>query len=178
MTQQNKLLVLMGVDKDGKHRAAKFSAIFEKAVHKLAGIHGFVVARADSDEGMEAALRLVDGKTFKAGTAPLPLITPATYETLSKTLSLEDRKPAEAEAGSKSKKIAPAPQTDPWAKIAESDTVLYHDNGTKGEKGWWEAVVLEASKDGRFLTLRWKHFPEMKPFAIKRSAAALLSPKS
>lgn len=176
MTNTDKYLVLLGLDKDKKPRAAKFTYAYETSVRRLATISGYRIGHAKTDEAVEIALKLVDGRVFHSGKGLVPLVNAATYEKLLKVLEVEE--PAAAPMGDK--QLPPPNSTkvaSSWDQITAGTIVLYHDELKGKDRGWWEATVTGVSKDGKSLTLRWTHFPTLKPLSVKRNAVALLPVK-
>jgi hypothetical protein len=177
------IIVVLGLDSDKKPRAAKFDVADEKAVHNAAAAQGLKIGRPKSDEAVEIATRLVDGKIFSSGKSLLPLIKAETYDRLLKLLEIEDPK---ADAVTVKPSPAPTPGKpvtisvlipDPWFKIAVGTIVLFPNDGKGKDRSWWECTVTSISKDGKLLTVRWTHYPTEKPFNVKLTAVAILPAK-
>jgi hypothetical protein len=173
-------IVILGLDADKKPRAAKFPEADEKAVTRAAAAQGLKIGRPKSDEAMELALRLVDGKIFQSGKGLLPLVNAQTYEQLLKLLAIEEPKveaPAAKTTPAPSKPAAAPSVGDPWTRIAVGASVLSRDN-SKGGGGWWPCKVVGASTDGKLITVRWDGFKDIPQFTVKRTAVAILPIKA
>jgi hypothetical protein len=137
--------------------------------------------RSRKDQGSaELANKLIDGRIFDSGRGLVPFVSVEVFEKLTKVLEIEEATPA-APAAPPAKEGAAARQptsTNPWAAIKVGSVVLVRDPTTGPDRGWWDCVVNEISDDGQFLTVRWKNYPKEKPFQVKRSAVAILRPKS
>jgi hypothetical protein len=178
------VIVVLGLDADNKPRAAKFKKTDEKAARNLAVVQRFKLGTPKTDEAIEAATRLVDGRTFGSGKGLVPLVSPVAYEQLLKLLDIEDVK-AEGHANTKpvavpaaSSKQAPSPNEaalDPWAVIAVGSAVLCPNDEKGKDRSWWECTVLAVAKDS--LTVKWTHYPTFKRFKVKNGLVALLPAK-
>jgi len=177
-------LVVLGLDADQKPRACKFDVAYEKAARKIAAVQRFKIGHPKTDDAIEQAIRLVDGKTFQSGKGLVPLVSPVTYENLLKVLEIEEIA-AETQPATKG---SPAPKAnsspahgdgDPTASIGVGSIILCQDNSPKKteDRGWWPCSVLSLSKNGQVLSVRWAHFPTMKPFSVARKVVAKLPPK-
>ena len=58
-----------------------------------------------------------------------------------------------------------------WDDIEIGHLVIAYENS---EEGWWEAIVVDKSKD--MLTLRWRDYPKQPAVIRHRTAVALLKP--
>ena len=175
MKTTQSLFVVLGLDSEKKPHAAKFSAADEVAVRKAAGAKGFKLGRAKTPEAAAAAQKLIEGRIFDSGKGLVPFCNPEVYEKLLKLLEVEDQ-PANPIATPDKASPAPAP-ADPWAAIKMGSIVLCKDDERGADQSWWECAVTAVSKDNKILTVRWKNFPTLKPFAVKRSAVAILPSK-
>jgi len=172
------ILVVLGLDGDKKPRAAKFDVADEKTVRKAAAAQGLKIGRPKTDEAVEIATRLVDGKIFSCGKGLMPLVNAETYEKLLKLLEIEDPKidPVASKATpSHAKPSVSVGATDPWSNITVGTVVLSKDTSQSGG-GWWPAKVTKISDDKNFLTVVWLGF-KMPPIVVKRSAIAILPSK-
>jgi hypothetical protein len=172
-------IVILGLDADKKPRAAKFSESDEKAVMRAAAAQGLKIGRPKTDEAMELALRLVDGRIYASGKGLLPLVNAATYDQLLKLLQIEEPKieplPVKPKAAPGKPVTASVLIPDPFFKIAVGSTVLCPTDKGK-DRSWWECTVTALGKDS--LTVKWTHYPTLKPFIVKRALVALLPSKS
>ncbi len=169
------LLVVLGLDSEKKPHAAKFSAAEETAVRKAAGVKGFRIGRPKTKEAAEAAQKLIEGRIFDSGKGLVPFCSQDTYDKLLKVLEVESQ-PANPVAVPDKPAAIPAP-TDPWAALKMGSTVLCKDDEKGADQSYWECAVTAVSKDGKTLTVRWKNYPTLKPFVVKRTAVAILPSK-
>lgn len=58
-----------------------------------------------------------------------------------------------------------------WDDIDVGHLVIAYENS---EDGWWEAIVVDKTKD--MLTLRWRDYPKQPTVVRHRTAVALLKP--
>jgi len=176
-------LVVLGLDSEKKPHAARFDLVDEAAVRKAAAHKNFQIGHAKTKEAAELANKLIDGRIFDSGRGLVPFVSVEVFEKLKKVLELEDAVPATpaAPAAMPAKDGVTARQpacTNPWAAIKVGSVVLVRDPTTGPDRSWWDCVVNEISKDNQFLTVRWKNYAKEKPFRVKRSAVAILPPKS
>lgn len=69
---------------------------------------------------------------------------------------------------------AKPPHSNPWDALKPGAVVLCQD----GKDGWWPAKLKDVGKDGNTLIMEWRGFANLGPFHVKRSAVAILPPKS
>lgn len=186
--------VVLGLDKDGKPRAALIHPADLQAATKAAMSLGFKIGRADTPHALQMAKRLPDAKIFATGHGLVPLVRKDIYEWLSKGLTLLEPKaeaPAEAaKAGIAANDTAAGPKNDNggngghtsvplkpdprlWDQLTVGSIVVAPEGSTKDD-GFWPAVVTAVSKDGAKLTIRWRDFPQQPPLIVKRRSVALL----
>lgn len=154
--------VVLGIDGANNPRAAKFAEAEASAAAKAAELMGLRVGKADSEKAVNALKDIPAGKIFETGKGLVPLVKRELYDQLGKLLTFD------LNAG------APSVASDPWVALKVGSMALVFDK-LNGE-GWFEAVVLEVSKDGGTLTLRWRDAPEMKKFKAARRSVSILSP--
>jgi hypothetical protein len=175
-------LVILGVDADDKPHAATFPLADEVVVRKAAELMGMRVGRTADDKARALARGLPSGKLFATGKALVPLVRHAIYDDLTKTLSIltapapesgqKDAPAASVQVGSAD--AARPPAHDPWADIKVGSVVLCRDDSD--EPGWWESVVLAIHPDTDMMVLRWRDYPKLKSFSVKRREVGLLGP--
>jgi hypothetical protein len=181
MNAQPAILVIYGLGKDQKPRAARFGAQDEEVALRAAHAMGLGIGRAENPEAVTLAKRLPEGKPFATGKSLLPLAGKDLYQRLIKAITpmdpavlakfQEKAVPATAPASEASGQLIP----NPWAAITVGSTVLCLDPEPGPERSYWPAVVTEIPKDGRTLFLRWRSFPTPKPFSAKRIAVGLIA---
>jgi len=179
MTTQEAILVIFGLGKDQKPRAARFKLQDEEVACRAAAAMELGIGRAETPEAISLAKALPEGKPFATGKSLLPLARKDSYDKLIKVIIPLDSKvlakvqekagPAPAPAG------GPQLVPNPWQAITMGSTVLCLDPDPGPERSYWPAVVTEISKDGRTLHVRWKNFPTPKPFPVKRIAVGLIA---
>jgi hypothetical protein len=176
-------LVLLGRDEAGKPHASRFAPEDGPAARKAATIMGMATLEAEGDELAGLAAQLPTGKLFDSGRAFVPFVKGALYEQLHDHLPKKDREAlAETmrirrEAAEAAKADASAvPETftlpEDWSKIIVGNLVLAYDGD---DEAWFEAYVVEAKKEDQFL-LRWRDYPDLANFIVRRNRIALLHP--
>lgn len=165
----DKLFVVLGLDSERKPHAARFELVDEAAVRKVASNKGFRIGRALTAEAAQLAGNLIEGRIFDSGRGLVPFVSTDIYEKLQKLLKIEDVLTSGANTdGNK--------PTNLWASIKIDSVILCRDREPT-DRGWWECVVIGISKDSKTLTVRWKNYPALKAFTVKRDAVAILPPK-
>jgi hypothetical protein len=192
-------LVLAGIDADDKPRAARFPGSENGAVRKAAELMGLRVGRASGEAAIKLVRKLPEGRIFATGKALAPLVKPALYDELLKTVHLHDvggnAKPADgaAKAGSETRAhTSPGETGNANAKTAKAEvpgmTELLNGIGVGSvvlcpyldenpQPMWSECIVTAISKDGKTLTLRFRDYANYDPFTAPRMAVTLLPPE-
>lgn len=153
--------VVLGIDGANNPRAAKFAEPEAVAAGKAAELMGLRLGRADGEKAQAALKDIPAGKIFETGRGLVPLVKRELYDQLEKFLTFDP------------KLIALSPVSDSWAALKVGSIALVFDKVNR--EGWFEAVVLEVSKNGETLTLRWRDAPELKKFKAARRAVSILS---
>ena len=183
-TVQPQCLVILGIGSDDKPHAARFKLANEGVVRKAAELMSMRAGRAGGEQALKLAGKLAEGTLFATGKALVPLVKLDIYNELLKVLTFEPATSSEAPAPA----IAERPSQDPaksvqatdlappdlWAAIKVGTVVLCRDDSD--EPGWWESVVVSVGKDPENLVMRWRDWPRMKSFSVKRHAVALIGP--
>ena len=172
-------IVVLGLDKDQKPRAATFSGNDLAPATKAASVMGLQIGRAESPEAIALVKQLPLGRVFATGKGLMPLAKRELYEKLLKVLKLETLKPLPAtamepapeSAGQKPPSTTAAPTSDPGG-INIGSVVLCRDPQPGPDRSWWECVVQ--SVNGKNVVVRWQKFPTLKPFTVQRDKIALL----
>ncbi|MDB5822123.1 MAG: hypothetical protein JWR21_827 [Herminiimonas sp.] len=177
-----RVFVILGLDRDQKPHAARFSPSEEVAARKAAAATGFRFGAATSKEAVLLAGRLVAGKLFDSGKGLVPRTTPENYAQLLKLIDLEAVPPAAiSSAGAAvptgAEKAATLLPNDPRTAIAVGSVVLVQDREPLPNRAWWECVVTAVGRNPNDVIVKWKAFPALKPFSVKRAAVALLPVK-
>jgi hypothetical protein len=85
-------IVILGLSKDQKPRAATFAPEDTEAATKAAGLMGLRLARAETPEALALVKQLPQGKVFATGKGLLPLVKRDVYDKLLKAITLADPK--------------------------------------------------------------------------------------
>src|SRR5947207_12352109 len=183
MAKNVPILVVLGIDIEGKPHASRFAEHDAPFVQRAAELMGFHVIRFPPDNaelhGIAAGLPL--GKIFATGRAFVPFVSRSAFDKLA-TL-VEGGVTIEARAAAGVALVYPladmftteAVNTADrlWAKIEVGTVVLAAQPDIYGP-GWWEGIVV--SIDGDDLTLRWMEAPAEKSFRASRRNVALRHP--
>jgi len=182
MNQKPRVLIVFGLDADKKPHAAKFDASDEPAVTKAAGLTGFQAALAASEEAQSLASKLPDGKIFGTGKALVPYVKEDVYDKLVGLISAAQPTAPKDSSSTTATPNTPAnaqkngsPANDPWAEIKVGSVVLCQSPEPEvDEDGYWASVVVSIAKDGEILTVRWKDYPKLPRFTVRRQMVGLL----
>ena len=183
MAEKVPILVVLGIDIDGKPHASRFAEHDAPFVQRAAELMGFHVVRVPPDKtelhGVAKGLPL--GKIFATGRAFVPFVRRSAFDKLA-TL-VEGGVTIEAQAAAGVDPVYPladmftteAVNTADalWSKIEVGTIVLAAQPDIYGP-GWWEGTVV--SIDGDDLMLRWMEAPAEKPFRASRRNVALRHP--
>jgi hypothetical protein len=180
MTEKVPIIVVLGIDVDGRAHASRFEerdAPFVERGAELMGFHVIRVAR-DNDELCDIAAKLPLGKIFATGRAFVPFVSRSAFDRLATMVEggVTTRAPQAISAHQAAKMLqAEADDTADalWAKVEVGTVVLAAQPDLYGP-GWWEGVVVGV--DGDDLTLRWMDDPELEPFHLSRRDIALRHP--
>ncbi|MGA3342866.1 MAG: hypothetical protein ABSD11_20315 [Methylocella sp.] len=184
------VLVLYGLDADGRPRAAAFNAVQADLAKKAAESLELQVLRIQTAEQLELARQVPSGEILAPGRGNVPVVRKELFDKLLALVPTPDSGPSQEAAsaaevdavpsatttdnsGPASK--APPPRQPPttWAEIDVGDLVLAEN--WDPETGWYEAVVLEQIGDDE-LKLRFRDYPEEGTLVRRRNQLALLSP--
>jgi hypothetical protein len=183
MAEKVPILVVLGIDIDGKPHASRFAEHDAPFVQRAAELMGFHVIRMPPDNAELHALSegLPLGKIFATGRAFVPFVARAAFEKLATLVEGGVTIEARAAAG-----VAPVyPLADMftteavntadalWSKIEVGTVVLAAQPDVWGP-GWWEGIVVGV--DGDDLTLRWMETPAEDGFHASRRNVALRHP--
>ena len=183
MAEKVPILVVLGLDIDGKPHASRFAEHDAPLLTRAAEMMGFHVIRVppDNEELYRLAEGLPLGKIFATGRAFVPFVARATFDKLGALV--EGGVTIEQRATSGARPVYPLADmftTDAvntadalWAKV-EIGTVVLAEQPDVWGPGWWESIVVAV--DGDNLMLRWMDTPADKPFPAKRREVALRHP--
>src|SRR5436305_8449441 len=183
MSQKAPILVVLGLDIDGKPHASRFAERDAPSVRRAAELMGFHVIQVSPENAELHALAggLPLGKIFATGRAFVPFVARAAFDQL--TALVAGGVTIEQRAASGAAPVYPladmytteAVNTADalWAKLEVGSVVLAEQPDTYGP-GWWESVVVAI--DGDDLTLRWMDESDPEPFRASRRKVALRHP--
>jgi hypothetical protein len=178
MSTKNGFIVMVGVDDDGKARAARYEEKDAAAVHQAARVMDFRVGSAKSKQTAELVDTLPIGKLFESGKGLVPLVREDVFYKLSELLTFDElwtrRGVVDNARGNPAASLVKTAD-DLWSTISVGSTVLCYDRSFAGEPCWCAAIVT-AARNGNTLTVRWRDYPGFKPFTVERRAVALLRP--
>jgi|SRR5580700_9229526 hypothetical protein len=183
MAEKVPILVVLGIDIDGKPHASRFVERDAPFVQRAAELMGFHVIRVRSENAELHVLAegLPPGKIFATGRAFVPFVARAAFDKLATLVeggvTIEARRAAGAAPVYPLADIYTTEAVNTadalWAKIEIGTIVLAAQPEVWGP-GWWEGLVVGV--DGDDLTLRWMDTPEEKPFQATRRNVALRHP--
>jgi hypothetical protein len=176
MSRPKPLYVIIGADKDGKPRAARYQHADAITVAKAAAMTGFRIARAFSVKARAASKQLPEVQLFASGRALVPRVKQSIFKTLGESLTFPVAQPCATPATpqKRSEEAAEEPEQldglvrNPWGAIKQGSLVLAEETE---DGGWYEAVVV--SSKGQMLSLRWRDWPKLKVFSVPRTAVAI-----
>ena len=185
MAEKQPILVVLGIDTDGKPHASRFVRGDASLVARAAELMGFYVIQvaAKNKELYAIAKALPLGKIFATGRAFVPFVAQSAFDKLAR--SVEGGITARAPQAMGAKQPGPPSRRAAfgadaistadtlWAKIEVGTVVLAAQPEVWGP-GWWEGIVV--SIDGDDLTLRWIETPAEESFRASRRDVGLRHP--
>ena len=187
MTEKVPILVVLGIDVDGKPHGSRFEEHDAPFVARAAELMGFHVVRIAPDNaelhGIAEGLPL--GKIFATGRAFVPYVARSAFDKLAALvdgdITARAPRPLDATPSEPDVSTSADAETDPpdayetmWATVEIGSTVLATQPSEYD--GWWESIVVAVNGD--YLTLRWRDEPNEKPFRVSRRNVALLHPSA
>jgi hypothetical protein len=187
MTDKVPILVVLGIDVDGKPHGSRFEERDAPFVARAVELMGFHVVRvaADNAELHVIAEQLPLGKIFATGRAFVPFVGRSAFDKLATLvegdLTARSSRPIGAMPAAPDLSPATDAETDPpgafeelWSTVEVGSIVLATLPSVYD--GWWESVVVAVKGDK--LTLRWRDWPEERRFRVSRRNVALLHPSA
>lgn len=179
------MLILVGLDDQGRPHASRFGEEQADAAAVAADLMGFAIIDVSNDELAAIASTLPKGKLFESGKAFVPFVKRSVYDQLSTYLDedyltfaaarVETAQAAASESyATASKGEAPLRKPENWSKLLAGDLVLATEDRADG---WFEAIVVEVVGDDK-VKLRWRDYPDYSDFTCKVVDVALLHPQS
>jgi hypothetical protein len=185
ISQKAPLVVVLGLDIDGKPHASRFAERNAPPVRRAAELMGFHVIQVSPENAELHALAggLPLGKIFATGRAFVPFVARAAFDQL--TALVAGGVTIEQRAASGAAPVYPLADmytTEAvtiadalWAKIERGTVVLAEQPELYGP-GWWRSLVV--SVDGDHLTLQWIDDTTLEPFRVSRREVALQHPSA
>jgi hypothetical protein len=185
MAEKVPILVVLGLDIDGKPHASRFAERDAAVVQRAAELMGFHMIRVPPEnDGLYAlAEGLPLGKIFATGRAFVPFVARAAFDRLAALVEGGITSEARRAAGVRpvypladmytTEAVSTADAL--WSKVEVGSVVLAEQPDLYGP-GWWQSVVVAI--DGDDLTLRWMDDPTLEPFHSSRRQVGLRHPGS
>ena len=183
MADKVPIIVVLGIDVDGRAHGSRFEERDAPFVQRAAELMGFHVVRAppDSDELHAIAEKLPLGKIFATGRAFVPFVGRSAFDKLAALVeggvTIEARATSGAEPVYPLRDMFTTEAIDTadalWSKIEVGTMVLATQPDVYGP-GWWEGVVVGLKGDD--LTVRWTDEPDEDPVKVSRRDVALRHP--
>lgn len=170
-------VVLFGMDRNGKPKAARFGKDHAGLAVKAANQLQLRVLTSTDPKVIAIAARLPVGRVHATGRTFVPFIRRELYDELVAVAPNGNphqpaSPPASGASGSAGAKPpgASAPNVPKtWHEISLGDLVVAHQSP---DEGWHEAIVAEVKGD--MLTLRWRDYPHERQVVRHRQRLALL----
>ena len=187
LTAEQSDVVLFGLDKTGKPRAALFGREHADLAAKAAGLMNLTICYVNSAELATIAQQLPAGRIHANGRGLVPNVRRDLYDKLIEATSPATNTGSDNQTGktaddpteisapnpdaaSPALNIAQGYPRD-WDDINVGHLVIARDDA---DAGWWEAIVTDRAAD--MLTMRWRDYPGHPKFVQHRTAVALLKP--
>jgi hypothetical protein len=155
------VFVVFGADEYCKPRAARFSGVDPGLLAKAADAMSLCLFEVKDPDLAAIAKKLPVGRLHADGRGLVPFVKPDVYEDLVvETIGTE---------GPTYDKQTPNGLPRTWDDIVPGNLVIAHETL---ELGWFEAVVI--NRNGDFVTLRYRDYPQYAKFVRHRSQVALI----
>ncbi len=162
-------LIVLGLDDDGKPRAARFPADQADLVAKAAKAMNLTVCKTDSGDLTDLAKKLPDGRLYATGRGFVPSVGRNLYDKIVERLKLAGQPVPQTRDPQADQPVQDLPCT--WDDIAVGHLVIAQE---ALDDGWWGAIVL--ARDGEMLTLKWRDYPWQPNVLRHLGAVALMKP--
>ena len=163
-TKQNATLtmVVSGLDKEGKPRAAAYPADMTETATKAAADWELMLGKVESEEALKLAKDLPHGSLFPSHKVQPPIIKRESYNALLKAISFK------AGQGKTAKNDAstPAKFINSWNAVVAGSIVLHEQK--RGE-GYFPCKVTAVSSDLQTLTLVWVGYDDLPAQRVRSS---------
>ena len=183
MSEKAPVIVVLGIDVDGKPHASRFAQRDAQFVLRAAELMGFHVIHVppENAELHAVAEGLPVGKIYATGRAFVPFVGRAAFDNL--TTLVEGGVTIVQRGTSGAGLVRPRADmftTDAistadalWSKIEVGTQVLAEEPELYGP-GWWQGVVVAVN--GNDLTVRWLDDTDEDPIKVERRHVALRHP--
>ena len=168
--KRNPTIVVMGLDKDGRPRAAAYPAELLGQAAKAAEAWKLRLGRAENDGALALAQEIPHGEKHNHKKVNAPTIKRETYDLLLKAINCDekiDETPKTSDAPADQDKYVHL-----WEVIEVGGTVLWQADPSEG---YFPCTVVGVSKDRKLLTLKWRDYPKLPSFQAKRIAVGLIA---
>jgi len=163
-------VIVLGLDENGKPRAARFPGSLLAAIKRAAKQMNMVAIQI-TPEISGAAKKLPSGRVSPNGSVSVAPVRTALFNKLLALSgadlpgSVSDKNPFEINS--------PPSLPRDWSEIDVGHHVLAEPN--QSGLGWWPAEVI--ARTNETLTLRWRDAPKDPKIIRQRTAVALLNPE-
>jgi hypothetical protein len=162
----NEVVILFGTGENERPCGARFAGVDNLLLFQAANAANFHYFVVDTPELQEVAKQLPAGRVLGGGKLVIPPVKKEIYAQLLDFMDDDDLPPNSAVLSPEGPGALPRPKS--WDDITKGHLVIAQSSIAFG---WWEAVVVERTKD--ILTLRWRDYPKHPPFQQYVSAVAL-----
>jgi hypothetical protein len=169
-------VVLFGIDRRGKPKAARFGKQHAGLAVKAAGQLQLNVLATNDPKIADLVARLPAGRVHATGRTFVPFIRRDLYDKLVAAAANGTAQPTDPPNGASSTSGsrgggAPPHLPRTWQEISIGDVVVANDSQ---EDGWYEAIVFEVNGD--MFRARWRDYPRERAILRHRHQLALLYP--
>ncbi|WP_338821865.1 hypothetical protein WDM22_33015 [Bradyrhizobium septentrionale] len=152
-----KTVILFGLDKDRKPRAARFTGENEALLARAAATMGLRLAVPASKKHFEIVNKLPAGRIHASGTGLVPAVDQQLYDQINALVG--------GDPGTISTSLPKS-----WAQLAPGHLVLAQ---ATVDDGWWPAIIAKRTNDT--LTLKWRDYPSEAEIVRPVRSVALLT---
>ena len=177
-------VVLYGLDANDKPQAARFPEKLCDLAIKASQQLKLNVLKVTTDEIAQVAGRLPVGRVNSSGRGLVPYVKQALYDQVLAVARPSDSSGSTTgsaapngftkiplnEARKEGNSVGSDSLPKSWKDIGPNHLVLVQETL---RDGWWECIVVERKDD--MLTVRWRDYPNWKPFTVHADAVALIN---
>src|SRR6185437_8063611 len=162
MSTNDRTIIVMGLDKEGKPRAASYLSDMAGIAKNDAAVWGLSLGKAETAPGLALLKDLPSGELFPSAKMELPTIKRETFNVLLKAVKWESDPAAKRKQSAKS----PEEASKPGDATAIGSAVLAFD---KESGGYFPANFEKISADQLTLTCSWNGF-KLPHFTVRKLA--------